>query len=161
MVNRISKKLYSVAKTCSEAKVENIQPDEDIPFQDLLDECEESFKKYIQNEDSFEKWNAAKLLVLEENKKIHLDSVSKRWKKLISDGNPKELWNAINWKGSLAKDEFAELPTARQLSDHFLSKGSNDHEMIDISQIPTDNYVHCLDKPITLNELDGGAKLLD
>ena len=160
LVNRISKKLYSVAKTCSEAKVENIQPDEDIPFQDLLDECEESFKKYIQNEDSFEKWNAAKLLVLEENKKIHLDSVSKQWKKLISDGNPKELWNAINWKGSLAKDEFTELPTARQLSDHFLSKGSNDHEMIDISQIPTDNYVHCLDKPITLNELDGGAKLL-
>lgn len=51
------------------------------------------------------------------------------------------------------------MPPAKDLAAHFMTKGDS-HDPIDISSLPTDQYVELLDEPITLAEVHKSSLLL-
>ena len=128
----------------------------------MIFDCDLQFHNYIQN-NSFEKsWKDARKLVLDENNKLFYENKFSEWKKLSNCGNSKDIWKHINWKGTIdqSKDTLTEKPTAKELSDHFLTKSSRNHENIDMSFLPNCPYVHVLDKEISMQEVDISAKMM-
>ena len=98
--------------------------------------------------------------MVNENKKIHLNKISREWCELIKENDSKRIWNAIGWNGKIENDDFMqEKPSSRDLSPHFLTK-SNADEHIDTSIIPTDIFVQELDGPVLLQEVKDTANLL-
>ena len=106
-------------------------------------------------------WLISKSNVLKENKKINFGKIAEHWHQLIRKNDDKEIWDTIKWKGKIdSKREIVhDIPTSEELSKHFLSK-RNTHDNINMESIPTDNYVHVLDKPVTIDEVYNTANLL-
>ena len=161
-VKQLTTKLYSVATTCTKRQdTAHVIPAEEIPFKDLLEKSEESLRKYLSGSATMDDWLISKSNVLKENKKINFGKIAEHWHQLIRKNDDKEIWDTINWKGKIeSKREIVhDIPTSEELSKHFLSKG-NTHDNINMESIPTDNYVHLLDKPITIDEVYNTANLL-
>ena len=162
-VKQSTTKLYSVATTCTKRQdTAHVIPAEEIPFKDLLETSEESLRKYLSGSATMDDWLISKSNVLKENKKIHFGKIAEHWHQLIRKNDDKEIWDTINWKGKIdSKREIVhDIPTSEELSKHFLSKG-NTHDNINMESIPTDNYVHVLDKSITIDEVYNTANLLN
>ena len=68
-VKQLTTKLHSVATTCAKKQdTAHVIPDEEIPFKDLLENSEESLRKYLSGSATMEDWLVSKANVLEENK---------------------------------------------------------------------------------------------
>ena len=81
-----------------------------------------------------------------------------RWNPLI-EGNPKSLWDSIDWKGNLAKSESIR-PSNEELALHFekLYESNDPEESTKIEELSTNTYNPELDEPITHKELDDAMK---
>ena len=163
-IDSLSSMLYKAAQTCTIRKERERDVSEDIaelPFQHLVEKADDAMSGFIAGTSGVDDWLAAKALVLAENKKHHLGKVTEKWAKALASNDAKEIWNAIDWKGETdgSKRVKTDLPSATDLASHFLTKGDA-HEPVDITLLPKDQYVECLDKPITLDELKSSSKLL-
>ena len=162
-VEKLSTALYNTAKSCSSLSSPSVQDDKlsEIPFQNLLEKSDEALSRHLSGAASSEHWHAARLLAVEETKKMHFGKISNKWSRLLSQRNSKELWNEINWKGDVdgSKSFHDTMPTSSDLAEHFLTKG-NAHEPVDTLELPKNQYVDVLDRPIELTELHDSANLL-
>ena len=82
-----------------------------------------------------------------------------RWNNLINSGNPKSLWESIDWKGDLCKSDVGK-PSNEELALHFekLYRSDDPEEHLKIEELSTDTYNPALDKPICKEELDDATK---
>ena len=162
-INNLSSVLYNSAKSCSTASsaVSRTNDQCAIPFQEILDESNSVLSRYISGAASSQDWHAARLLAVEETKKLHFSSISAKWSEVLSKSNTKELWNKIDWKGDVdgSKAFHDNTPSSSDLAEHFLTK-CDANEPFDISEIPKDQYVDALDRPLELSELHDSARLL-
>ena len=82
-----------------------------------------------------------------------------RWKKLVTKGDPKLIWRAINWDGSFeSAPDVSESPTDQEFANHFenLLNPPNGPETINI---PRSNVtIPVLDDEIHPNEVLDGIK---
>ena len=80
---------------------------------------------------------------------------------MLSQTNRKELWNKIDWKGDIdgSKAFHNDTPSSSELAEHFLTKGDA-NEPFDVSELPKDQYIDALDRPIELSELHDSLSLL-
>ena len=84
-----------------------------------------------------------------------------RWKSSIRSSNPKELWNKIDWKGSLSKSHV-QGPTTDDLAVYFesLYRSPDPDELTKIEQLESNTYIPVLDDPISRSELDDAVKVM-
>ena len=77
----------------------------------------------------------------------------KYWNELITKNDSKKLWDKIDWKGGIQKNN--DLPIFEELTTHFedLYKSSED-EIEMINSLRSDEYIPDLDDPIRTLELE-------
>ena len=162
-LKKITTALYNTAKSCSNNSQSAAVEEEitDIPFKHILEESDRALSKYLEGAGSAQDWHAARLLAVAETKKMHFEKISNKWSKLMTKTDSKELWDKISWKGDIDDSKvFQEtMPQSSELAEHFLTKGDS-HEPIDLSTLPTDQYVDILDHPISMKEMHDSSKLL-
>ena len=99
----------------------------------------------------------------EENRSIEQMSkdVSKKemdsWKEILSNKNPKELWNKISWKDSTYQKDM-QYPSADALGEHFQQKAVI-HDEVPFAFTNVTN-VPVLDQPISADEIEMASKKL-
>ena len=162
-IKNLTRALYNSAKTCStppnctEASHNNLE----TPFKTLLDNSDKALSRVISGTAGAEDWHTANALVQNENRKHHFGKISEKWSQAIASNDAKNIWSAIDWKGETGGPTSvkSDIPTSSDLATHFLTKGDA-HEPIDISALPTNQYVEELDKPLEIDELYESSKLL-
>ena len=82
----------------------------------------------------------------------------RKWNKILSSKDPKELWNEIEWKEKSGFEEI-QYPPAEQLGNHFREK-SNIVEDEYFSPDNNHHFVPALDMPVTVNEISKASKRL-
>ena len=153
-IDNLSRVLLNTAKTCTIPRVHAMTiEDVNLPFRNLLERSDKVLASFLSGATGVEDWYAARSLVIYENKKVHFGKIAERWTKLMSNQDSKELWNAINWK-----EEADETPTS-DLASHFLTKRSA-HEPVNTSDIPDNQYVEVLDKPVSIDEVYEASRLM-
>ena len=84
------------------------------------------------------------------------ENATERWNNILSQNNPKEVWRAINWKGTIEHSEKVKnTPSDKEFSEHF-EKLLNPEEFRNQEEyIPARNiYIPILDDPIQPDEVD-------
>ena len=82
----------------------------------------------------------------------------KKWEKLMSRNDTKQLWKEIEWKEKTNLDEF-HYPSAERLGNHFKGKSTIvEDEYFTPNNIP--RFVPTLDMPITVEEISDASKHL-
>ena len=88
-------------------------------------------------------------------------SSSQRWQKLVSIGDPKLIWRAINWDGSYeSPPDVSESPTDEQFASHFESLLNPPHGRDEIIIPRTNITIPVLDSDISPDEVSEGIKSL-
>ena len=82
-----------------------------------------------------------------------------RWESCIRGRESKNLWDMINWKGTMPKNQ-AQSPTTEELAIYYknLYGSVNPDESEKIDQLKSKTYIPVLDDPITRSELDEAIK---
>ena len=90
------------------------------------------------------------------------ENATERWNNILAQNNPKEVWRAINWKGTIEhSDKVKNTPSDKEFSEHF-EKLLNPEEFRNQEEyIPARNiYIPILDDPIQPDEVDKCIKKL-
>ena len=89
-------------------------------------------------------------------------NAAERWNNILAQKNPKELWAAINWKGSMEKtDQAKNKPSDKEFCSHFEKLLNPEEHRNQEEYIPTRNtYIPVLDDPIEPDEVDNCIKRL-
>ncbi len=77
-----------------------------------------------------------------------------RWEKLLSDGDHRRVWQAINWKGNLqAYDKSLVVPSDTDFKEYFENEFNITNVNITEADLDTGVNIPLLDDPITPQEL--------
>ena len=164
LVNHVSKLMYTTAKHCQYQRLE------DQPCQPLVGTEEEiqatndanvMLQSYLKGEISCDDWMCCRNEVNRLLMHDYCDEELQNWKAVIVNNDASKLWKKINWKGEVQNSADGEnSPSPDALTDHFQSKSRIDVEDEDIFILNSDNYVHELDKPITVDKIEDECKHL-
>ena len=90
-----------------------------------------------------------------------------RWHKLVSSGNSKQIWQAIDWRGKFSSINNSELetPSDQDFIEHFdklfNQTVESESETNMVTSNDTDTYIPILDDEITTDEVERHVNKLD
>ena len=82
------------------------------------------------------------------------------WTTVLSSNDSKQIWNKINWKGSLTSTSNTEKPEIADLCSHFKSKNQSDDNSTLLCKVTGNSYVDELDHDVTVDEIKNAQKRL-
>ncbi len=91
----------------------------------------------------------------------NVNDATERWQLLLEMGEPKQIWNAIDWNGKFeSPHQDKQKPNDQEFKAHFekLLNPPGGHVNLDIPQV--DMYVPVLDDPICPSEVEAEIKRL-
>ena len=117
---------------------------------ELNENADNIYRKYLRGEENLSRWLDSRNFAIKEMSGNVTQSELNKWKVVIDSKNSKDLSQKIDMKGEIHTSKVNEdLPSLESLAQSFKSKSrnSNNEEHFDIN-LPNNNYVEVLDKPI-------------
>ena len=126
------------------------------PDKSAMNECDECFRKYLNElskgnddvlPDLYKKYQ-------EKRSKLNAELFSnfdRKYKNVIDCNDSKRLWGMINWKGDMSSP--SNHPPIEELSEHFSTLYEPIEDDGDIQSLSCDTYLPVTDKPIDDTEL--------
>ena len=149
-VESLSKPLYIAASTSTQHVNKN--KEEIFQKHEVLKIADQAWKFYKDGGNEPEAWNKARNDAIEYLKNVASAKEHDQWNKVLSSKDSKQMWNKINWKGSLNNETF-DGPELKDLCDHFKAKSQTTDNSSLLCEVTGSNYVEILDKPIELDEI--------
>ena len=157
-VNHLSESLYK-ATTVSAKRNGGVN---DTPLvqqrSDVFTLADEAWTSYRAGDTDVTAWNNARTEAIEHIRTVAGDDERRCWNTVLSTEDSKQIWNKINWKGSLSSSDGTEKPELSDLCDHFKAKSEALDDSTLLCEVTGDTYVEVLDGKITTDEIEKGIK---
>ena len=150
-VASLSKSLYKAASTSTKQHHTN-RDEEMIQKGEVFKLADQAWKLYREGCGDIESWESARKDAIDHLKNVLTAKEHDEWNTVLASNDSKQMWNKINWKGSLSSDRTGS-PELKDLCDHFKAKSQTTDDSTLLCEISGNNYVEVLDKPIELEEI--------
>ena len=127
---------------------------------EIYDFATAMLRKYERSECTPEQFEEARNKAVDHLRVNTSKDERSKWSAVLKEGNSKQLWEKIDWKGTMNNTSSSVYPQLEDLRNQFLKKSETSDNSTLFSEIVQDNYVSVLDDDIQLDEIEEAHKVL-
>ena len=117
-------------------------------------------RRYEKAECSMEEFEEAREKAVDHLRLSSSTAERKAWSTILKESNSKALWEKIDWKGILNRQDSADFPELEDLKNQFLKKSETSDDSTLLSEVDQSQYVSVLDDDIHVEEIKKAHSVL-
>ena len=160
VVAALNNSLSRSAKLATQPSVSAVAEEEVETESELYELATTMLRRYEKAECSIEEFEVARKNAVDHLRSSSSSAERKTWCTILKESNSKALWEKIDWKGSLNKQDSSVFPELEDLKNQFLSKSETSDDSTLLSEVDQSQYVSVLDDDIQIEEIKKAHSVL-